>query len=144
MTTIELLWREYELPIKDALHYADGRSYEVALNPAAPGGFSVLSVFSVDEILEDDPSWVSSVDGLTSVDLGERGLLWGGEGSYGSEGFIARLTPDRALIWAMFFAESNPFDRIQLTGNVATFHSTAGFEVSVDIENPRNPVPLER
>lgn len=144
MITIERLWEDFELPIKDALHYADGRSYDVALDSAAPSGFTVLSPFDLDEMLEGDPSWVSSVDGLAAVDLGEKGLLWGGEGSYGSEGFIARLTADRALIWAMFFTESNPFDRIQLSGNVATFSSTSGFEIAVDIDDPRTPAPPER
>ncbi|MFJ9577580.1 hypothetical protein ACIRQF_14500 [Streptomyces sp. NPDC101191] len=144
MTTIERLWEEFELPIKDALHYADGRSYDVALDSAAPSGFSVLSPFELDEMLDDDPSWVSAVDGLAAADLGEKGLLWGGEGSYGSEGFIARLTADRALVWAMFFTESNPFDRIQLSGNVATLSSTSGFEITVDIDDPRTPPPPER
>lgn len=144
MTTIERLWEDFELPIKDALHYADGCSYDVALDSAAPGGFSVLSPFELDEMLEGDPSWVSAVDGLAAADLGGKGFLWGGEGSYGSEGFIARLTADRELIWAMFFAESNPFDRIQLSGNVATFSSTSGFEITVDIDNPRAPAPPER
>ncbi|MDX5572590.1 hypothetical protein PV779_19170 [Streptomyces sp. ID01-9D] len=97
----------------------------------------MLSPFDLAEILESDPSWVSSVDGLVAVDLGSRGLLWGGEGSYGSEGFIARLTGERTLIWAIFFSESNPFDRIQLAGNVATFSSTSGLEIAVDIDDPR-------
>ncbi|MEU8618106.1 hypothetical protein [Streptomyces sp. NPDC048623] len=136
MTTIERLWEDDYLPIRDALHYADGRSYDVELDSTAPGGFSVLSPFDLDEILKDDPSWVSSVDGQASVDLGEKGLLWGGEGSYGSEGFFARLTADRKLIWVMFFDGSNPFLRIQLSGNVATFRSTAGVEITVDIDDP--------
>ncbi|MCX4629881.1 hypothetical protein [Streptomyces sp. NBC_01443] len=140
MTTIESLWEEFELPVKDALHYAGGHSYDVALDRAAPRGFTVLAPFDLDEMLESDPSWVSSVDGLAAVDLREKGLLWGGEGSYGSEGFIARLTVGRALIWAMFFMESNPFDRIRLSENVATFSSTSGFEISVDIDDPRIPV----
>ncbi|MEU0985922.1 hypothetical protein [Streptomyces sp. NPDC005953] len=140
MTDIERLWEEFELPIKDALHFGDGHSYGVALDPAVPGGFTVLAPFDLNEMLESDPSWVSSVDGISAVDLGEKGLLWGGEGSYGSEGFIARLTVERALIWAMFFTESNPFDRIHLSGNVATFSSTSGFGIAVDIDDPRNPI----
>ncbi|MFD9717932.1 hypothetical protein [Streptomyces sp. NPDC059076] len=140
MTDIERLWEEFELPIKDALHFGDGHSYSVALDPAVPGGFTVLAPFDLNEMLESDPSWVSSVDGISAVDLGEKGLLWGGEGSYGSEGFIARLTVERALIWAMFFTESNPFDRIHLSGNVATFSSTSGFGIAVDIDDPRNPI----
>lgn len=137
MTAIERLWEDFQLPIRDALHFADGGSYDVDLDSDEPSGLRVLAPFGLDEILEIDPSWVSSVDGLAAVDLGSKGLLWGGEGSYGSEGFIARLTVDRALIWAMFFTESNPFDRIQLSGNVATFSSTSGFEITVDIDDPR-------
>ncbi|MEU5400602.1 hypothetical protein ABZ348_15085 [Streptomyces sp. NPDC005963] len=76
------LWKDFELPLKDALHYADGHSYEVALDPARPGGFMVLSPLDLKKMMEGDPSWVSSVDGLTAVDRGEGGLLWGGEGSY--------------------------------------------------------------
>ncbi|MFJ4775558.1 hypothetical protein [Streptomyces sp. NPDC088762] len=136
MTTIERLWEDFQLPIRDALHYADGRSCDVDLDSDASSGLRVLAPFDLDEMLESDPSRVSSVDGLVAVDLGSRGLLWAGEGSYGSEGFIARLTVDRALIWAIFFAESNPFDRIQLFGTEATFSSTSGFEITVDIDDP--------
>ncbi|MFJ7628486.1 hypothetical protein ACIQZN_18535 [Streptomyces sp. NPDC097595] len=137
MTAIERLWEEWTLPTRDALHYADGRSYDITLAPAAPTGFTVLAPFDLDAALKDDPSWVSVVDGLTAVDLGERGLLWGGEGSYGSEGFLARLTTDRALSWALFFTESNPFDRIRLSGNIATFRSTREIGIAVDIDDPR-------
>lgn len=140
MAAIERLWEDFELPIRDSLHFADGHSYDVALDSAAPSGLRVLAPFDLDETLESDPSWVSEVDGLVAVDLGRKGLLWGGEGSYGSEGFIARLTVDRALIWAIFFMESNPFDRIQLSDNVATFSSTSGVEIAVDIDDPRTPI----
>ncbi|MFJ9622611.1 hypothetical protein [Streptomyces sp. NPDC101181] len=137
MGMIERLWEVFRLPIRDALYFAEGDSYDVALDLGVPSGLKVLAPFDLDEILESDPSWVSSVDGLVAVDLGSRGLLWGGEGSYGSEGFIARLTSERKLIWAIFLMESNPFDRIHLSGNVATFTSTAGLEVAVDIDDPR-------
>ncbi|MGW6407269.1 hypothetical protein ACWF95_08875 [Streptomyces vinaceus] len=136
MTAIERLWEDFQLPIRDALHCADGRSCDVELDSDVPNGLRVLAPFELDEMLESDPSWVSSVDGLIEVDLASKGLLWGGEGSYGSEGFIARLAPDRALVWAIFFTESNPFDRIQLSGNAATFRSTSGFDVTVDIDDP--------
>ncbi|MFF8599926.1 hypothetical protein ACF065_25815 [Streptomyces sp. NPDC015232] len=145
MTMIECLWEDLELPLVDALHFADGRSYALALDPATPSGFSVLSRLDLDEMREEDPSSafsvpsVSSVDGRAVVDLGEKGLLWGGEGAYGSEGFIARLTAARKLIWAMFFTESNPFERIQLSGSVATFRSTSGVAITVDIDDPRTP-----
>ncbi|MGW8487028.1 hypothetical protein [Streptomyces sp. NPDC055886] len=137
MTTIERLWEDFQLPVRDALHFADGNSCDVAIDSYMPSGLKVLAPFDLDETLERDPPWVSAVDGLVTVGLGSKGLLWGGEGSYGSEGFIARLTVERALVWAIFFTESNPFDRIQLSGNLATFSSTSGFEVTVDIDDPR-------
>ncbi|WP_329382837.1 hypothetical protein OG625_20230 [Streptomyces sp. NBC_01351] len=137
MTIIEHLWEDFQLPIRDALHFADGSSCDVELDSDVPSGLRVLAPFDLDESLASDPSWVSSVDGRVAVDLGSKGLLWGGEGSYGSDGFIARLTVDRGLIWAIFFMESNPFDRIQLSGNVATFSSTSGYEITVDIDDPR-------
>jgi hypothetical protein len=141
VTAIERLWGGFELPVKDALHHADGRSHDVVLDPGAPSGFTVLAPFDLEELLAGDPSWVSSVDGLVAADLGEKGLLWGGEGSYGSEGFIARLTAGRALMWAMFFVESDPFDRIRLSGSTAAFTSTSGCEIAVHLDDPRTPVP---
>ncbi|MER7539799.1 hypothetical protein ABTX77_34255 [Streptomyces sp. NPDC097704] len=113
----------------------------MVLDPGAPSGFTVLAPFDLEELLAGDPSWVSSVDGLVAADLGEKGLLWGGEGSYGSEGFIARLTADRALMWAVFFVESDPFDRIRSSGSTATFTTTSGCEITVHLDDPRTPVP---
>lgn len=45
---MERLWEDFGLPIKDALHYADGHSYDVALDPAAPRGFTVLDRLAAD------------------------------------------------------------------------------------------------
>ncbi|NED16034.1 hypothetical protein [Streptomyces sp. SID9124] len=142
MTTIERLWEgDYELPAEDGLYFADGRAYDVDITPGAPAGLTVLEPFDVDAMLAEDPSWVTAVGVLAVVELGDGGLLWGGEGGMGADGFLARLTADRKLVWAVFFSDSNPFDRIRVTGNVATCHSTAEFELAVDIDDPRNPVP---
>ncbi|MFE2185966.1 hypothetical protein [Streptomyces sp. NPDC059455] len=142
MTTITELWKEFQLPIRDALHFADGQSFDVSLTPEASSGLTIQAPFDLSGMLADDPSWTSSVDGLVEADLGKRGLLWGGEGSYGSEGFIARLTTERSLVWAIFFMDSNPFDQIHLTNNVATFVSTSTVEITVDIDDPRAPIPM--
>ncbi|MBO3678428.1 hypothetical protein [Streptomyces sp. NEAU-YJ-81] len=142
MTTITELWEEFQLPIRDALHFADGQSFDVSLAPESSSGLTIQAPFDLNSMLADDPSWTSSVDGLVEADLGKRGLLWGGEGSYGSEGFIARLTAERSLVWAIFFMDSNPFDQIQLTNNVATFISTSTVEITVDIDDPRAPTPM--
>ncbi|MFD5390030.1 hypothetical protein ACFWMG_34945 [Streptomyces sp. NPDC127074] len=142
MTTITELWEELQLPIRDALHFTDGQSFDVSLTSESSSGLTVQTPFDLNTMLAEDPSWTSSVDGLVEADLGKRGLLWGGEGSYGSEGFIARLTTERSLVWAIFFMDSNPFDQIQLTNNVATFTSTSTVEITVDIDDPRAPTSM--
>ncbi|THA28320.1 hypothetical protein E6R18_28690 [Streptomyces sp. A1277] len=140
MTTIERLWEgDYELPAEDGLYFADGPSYDVDIAPGAPAGLTALGPFDVGAMLADDPSRVSAVGVLAVAELGDGGLLWCGEGSMGADGFLARLTAARKLIWAVFFSDSNPFDRIRVSGNVATFHSTAEFDLAVDIDDPRTP-----
>ncbi|MEU8824017.1 hypothetical protein [Streptomyces sp. NPDC048636] len=142
MTSITELWKDFELPLRDALHFPDGSSYDIALDPETPSGLTVLAPLDLNALLAEDPSWTSSVDGLIEVDLREMGLLWGGEGSHGSEGFVCRLTAQRALMWAIFFMDSNPFDQIQLTNNVATFTSTSVVNIRVDIDDPRSAISL--
>jgi hypothetical protein len=56
MTAIERLWEDFELPVRDALHFANGHSYDVALDPDAPSGLTALAPFDLDEMLESDPS----------------------------------------------------------------------------------------
>ncbi|MEU1664511.1 hypothetical protein ABZ547_13010 [Streptomyces sparsogenes] len=140
MRDLERLWQDFRLPIRDALHLASGDSYDVTLASDEPSGWKVLAPFDVSEMLAREPDWTSSVDGLISVELEQGGFLWGGDGSYGSEGFVARLAPDRSLIWAIFFMESNPFEEVQLFDEIAAFTSTSGIKVTVDIDDPRKPV----
>ncbi|KAK1179619.1 hypothetical protein B7755_016585 [Streptomyces sp. NBS 14/10] len=140
MNDIQLLWGEFRLPTRDALHLADGNSYDVALSPGTPSGFRLLGAFDLHQMLTSEPDWTSEVDGLKSVELAHGGFLWGGEGSYGSEGFVARLTAGRSLIWAVFLTESNPFQEIRLHGKIASFVSTSAVEITVDIDDPRRPV----
>lgn len=141
MNEIQHLWVDFRLPIRDALHFANGDSYDVTLASDTPSGWKVLAPFDVSDMLAREPDWTSEIDGITTVELGQEGLLWGGDGSYGSEGFFGRLAPDRSLVWAVFFMESDPFEDIQLFGEIATFTSTNGNVVTVDINDPRNPIP---
>jgi hypothetical protein len=131
---IEKLWKEYKLPMGDALHYASGESYEVVADSDTMGGMKVLEPFNLED---DDPDWITYVDGLKSMQLDEGGWLWGGEGSHGSQGFFARLHANRSLVWAVFFDDSNPFLEIHLSRKLATFRSTSGVVITVDIDDPR-------
>lgn len=140
MSKIEDLWVKYEVPVDNALHFADGRSFDARAAPEAAGGISILEPFDLDERLSIAPDWVSEVDGL-ELALEDGGFLWHGDGSNGSEGFIARVNSDRSLMWVIFFTASNPFTRAELAGNYATLRSTSGVVITVDIDDPRRPVP---
>ncbi|MFH8406023.1 hypothetical protein ACH4FX_14770 [Streptomyces sp. NPDC018019] len=152
---IQCLWRSYELPFRDALHVADGWSYDAVIDPAAPSGWRVRDPFDLASVLAAEPDRTSEVDGLRALPLADGGVLWGGEGSHGSEGFCARLTGELSLAWALCFRDSNPFTEIHLehgTGDQATgraagrtvgrtagravFRSTSGVSISVDIADP--------
>lgn len=139
MSKIEDLWANEEVPIDNALHFADGRSYDVCVDPDSPSGMSVQDEFDLEERLAIAPDWVSVVDGR-KIDLEDGGALWHGDGDNGSEGFIARVKKDGSLDWVVFFTASNPFTEAEVHDGQATFRSTAGVTITVDIDDPRRPV----
>ncbi|WBB60140.1 hypothetical protein O7599_32155 [Streptomyces sp. WMMC500] len=137
MSVIEDLWSEFRLPIRNALYFRDGVSYEVVIDPDSPSGLRVLQSFDLADYVASDPDWTSEVDGLTSMEREDGDLLWAGDGSYGSEGFVARLRGDRTLVWAIFLTDSNPFTEIRTSGRGATFLSTSGVRITLDVDDPR-------
>ncbi|WP_326656408.1 hypothetical protein [Streptomyces sp. NBC_00385] len=136
MSSIEQLWENYQLPIRNALHFSRGASFKIELSPADSAGYKILEEFDLESDLSLNPDWVSDIDGLCSVVLDGGDLLWAGEGSYGSEGFVARLNREKSLIWTVFLEESNPFQEIHLQGSTACFVSTSGVRLRVNIDNP--------
>jgi hypothetical protein len=136
MSTISDLWNSGELPILDGLHHADGTSVAVRLAPEAPGGLRTGEAIDVDALVAADPDWVTTFDITFEVALpGESGdLLCCGEGSFGSEGFFARVDAERRLRWVVYLEHSNPFHDIAVEGGRATFRSTSGVTVTMGVD----------
>lgn len=131
MSTISTLWANRNLPIRDGLYYADGRSYELTQDASAPLGIEIGPAFDLDSFLRAEPDWVTSIDVLKSVQINEaEGYLHCGEGSYGSEGFIAKTDGAGGLLWAVYMEYSNPFHEIKIVENLAIFRSTSGVLIS--------------
>ncbi len=143
MSAIDDVRAEGKLPIRNALHFSgDEGSYDVSLDPEAPGGLRVLAAFDVREMLSEAQNWVTAIDPLTEIRVTEGDFLWAGETAWGSDGFIARVREDESLVWAFLFQDSNPFeDDIQVSGRYATFRSTSEVTITVDIDDPRLPIP---
>ncbi|MGW7521105.1 hypothetical protein ACWGJ2_36545 [Streptomyces sp. NPDC054796] len=146
MTTIDELWTDRRLPVRDALHFpGDGGSYDVVRDPYVLGCLGVRDAFDAPKVIAEDPEWLTTLMPLEEVPLEDGGFLWGGEGSWGSEGFFARVRADDSLRWVVFFTDSNPFEEgIDLSDGYATFHSSADLSFTVDIEDPRRPVRAGR
>lgn len=131
-TTLAQLWEREELPIRDALYLADGRAFAVALDEQAPGGLRVNDAFDLDAVLAEDPEWVTSFVISKTVELGSgRGSVCCGEGSWGSEGIFARLSPDSEPMWAVYLQRSNPFVDVEIRDDAVRFESSSGAHVSV-------------
>jgi hypothetical protein len=129
VTAISALWRKEQVPIEDGLFLADGAAYEVDV---VNGRLRIGAPFDLDSLLAADPTWVASIIVTREVPIPD-GLLCAGEGSYGSEGFFARLDTNRNLVWVVHFQESNPFTEISVHGNEATFTSTSGVSAIVNL-----------
>jgi hypothetical protein len=54
----------------------------------------------------------------------------------GSEGFIARLDKDRNLMWIVALTDSNPFEKAEVRGLLATFTNNPDNSVTVNLDHP--------
>ncbi|OCG10929.1 hypothetical protein A9G09_11555 [Gilliamella sp. wkB292] len=139
MTKIVELWHKQQLPIKDGIYFASGQS--IALDAVF---FPQLSIhvgekFDLNVILNND------ADNLTDIDIFDKIILANGdqciigEGSYGSEGFIAYLSANQDLIWVIYFEKSNPFIKVlPLTNQSIMVESSANFQLIIELANPVN------
>ena len=67
-----------------------------------------------------------------------------GEGSHGSEGFIAYITSDEKLNWVIYFEESNPFiNAVELPNTFLEVESSANYKLILDLKNPINIVSIK-
>jgi hypothetical protein len=132
MTEIVRLWREGQLPIKDGVYFADGRSYAVDV---VHGRLSVVGQFDLAEILAEDAGWVTNIH-ITRKVVAPGGFACAREGSWGSEGFFGRLGADEQLVWVCYLSEGNPFDRVAVADGMVTAMSTSGLTITVDLDAP--------
>lgn len=131
---IERLWLANNLPIKDGLYRADGAAYGVQVDASVEGGLRVLASFSLEEFLSQDPEWITWIDTTLEEQLPHGvGYLCCGEGSYGSEGFFGRLDQHKNLVWVVYIENSNPFVHISIGNSTATFISSEGVSITVDL-----------
>ena len=134
---IQRLWLADSLPVQDGLYRADGAAYDVQVDASAEGGLKILAPFSLEKFLARHPDMVTSIDVTLEKPLPPGvGYLCCGEGSYGSEGFFGRLDQHRNLVWVVYLEASNPFVGVSMSNTSATFMSSAGASITVDLRAP--------
>jgi len=131
-TSIARLWARGQLPSEDAVFYADGRSFAVEV---VDGRLNATEEFDLEESV--DPDEVSNTDVFAEVALPDgAGFLCCGDGDMGADGMFGRLDAARNLVWACFLTSGNPYVGIAVERNLATFTSTSGATVTVDVDRP--------
>ncbi|EAM8245442.1 hypothetical protein CLL99_003417, partial [Salmonella enterica subsp. enterica serovar Thompson] len=60
-----------------------------------------------------------------------------GEGSYGSEGFVAYLDENKNLVWVLYSEESNPFINVsEYIPDIIIVESSSNIRLKININNP--------
>ncbi|MFI1578063.1 hypothetical protein [Embleya sp. NPDC020630] len=133
MSIISELWDRQTLPIHNGFYCASGRSYELTQDSSSPSGVKIERAFDLESFLRAEPDWVTSIDVTRVKQIGEsEGYLCCGDGSYGSEGFIAKIDSVKKLLWVAYLENSNPFDEIEILSDAAIFRSTSGVRITVN------------
>ena len=107
------------------------------MDASAEDALKILAPFSLEKFLARHPDMVTSID-VTLEKLLPPGVgyLCCGEGSYGSEGFFGQLDQHRNLVWVVYLEASNPFVGVSMSNTSATFMSSAGASITVDLRAP--------
>ena len=133
MANIVDLWNEEKLPIRDGIYFPNCRAIALSISTDRHRSIEKGPEFSVADFMEEHPEEVTHIDAMQKVPIGGKGWCLVGEGSLGSEGFIAYLTPDGSLEWVMYFENSNPFtSATRLSDEIIEVRSSAGYRIIID------------
>lgn len=137
MNSIAELWAAGTAPGWDGLYRADGTARGIEVDGARLSWFDLGSPLDLNALLAKDPYWLAEIDITTEVELPDgSGRLCAGDGAHGSQGFFARLTPERKLMWLVSLSDSNPFTHVTVDGTSAKFTNNLGNSLTVDLTAP--------
>jgi hypothetical protein len=139
MSGIQKLWEQNYLPTKSGLYYQNGSAIEIVVRYYPQPTLKKGAEFDGDEFIkkycEDEVTTVDSTKEL--VLLNNKGRIAIGEGSYGSEGFIAYVDDSGSLNWVFYFEESNPIiQAVEFVEGYLHVTSSAGVYMGIPIDDP--------
>ncbi|CTW30168.1 hypothetical protein [Escherichia coli] len=137
MKNIIQLWEDDLLPIKDAIYFSNGKSFLCKIKPYPTPCIEKNGEFDFSSFYEKNKDEVTDIDKFREFKLANNCYCCIGEGSYGSEGFIAYLDEDKNLVWVLYSEESNPFINItEYTSDIIIVESSSNIRLRININNP--------
>jgi hypothetical protein len=133
-----------ECPIINGVIHGTGlvQLFDVSVRWDKPYYYEFLKVTSPSlQELENDPetdwAFCGTIARLIHIEFGL--LIESGEGSYGSDGFIAVTNAKNGkLVWIAYFMESNPFIKLEIKGFQLFASSSMDCVWTFELSDPTN------
>ncbi|WP_260451537.1 hypothetical protein [Listeria cossartiae] len=89
------------------------------------------------DVYKEDQENITKIDVFQEIKLSNGFYCCVGEGSYGSEGFVAYLDESKNLLWVLYSETSNPFVNImEECEGIVVAESSANFKIRLDVNKP--------
>ncbi|ECX5102165.1 hypothetical protein F6H62_21880 [Salmonella enterica] len=137
MKNIIQLWEDNLLPIKDAIYFSNGRSFLCKIMDYPTLHIERNGEFDFSAFYEKNKDEVTDIDKFREIKLVNNCYCCVGEGSYGSEGFVAYLDENKNLVWVLYSEESNPFINVsEYIPDIIIVESSSNIRLKININNP--------
>ncbi|EJI3495537.1 hypothetical protein NEU90_002889 [Salmonella enterica] len=137
MKNIIQLWEDNLLPIKDAIYFSNGRSFLCKIMDYPTLHIERNGEFDFSAFFEKNKDEVTDIDKFREIKLANNCYCCVGEGSYGSEGFVAYLDENKNLVWVLYSEESNPFINVsEYIPDIIIVESSSNIRLKININNP--------
>ncbi|EII6507552.1 hypothetical protein LHT27_004519 [Salmonella enterica subsp. enterica serovar Kentucky] len=137
MKNIIQLWEDNLLPIKDAIYFSNGRSFLCKIMDYPTLHIERNGEFDFSAFYEKNKDEVTDIDKFREIKLANNRYCCVGEGSYGSEGFVAYLDENKNLVWVLYSEESNPFINVsEYIPDIIIVESSSNIRLKININNP--------
>lgn len=133
------LWENETLPVKDAVYFSNGEAFSLKITSYPLPNIQRNGWFDLHDFYEANKEEITEIDVFKVIQLSNGYYCCIGEGSYGSEGFIAYLDSNKSLVWVIYSESSNPFINVDEddSGNIFV-ESSARVKLKININNPIN------
>lgn len=112
-------WDDERVPLVNAVTFVDGEMILLEIARHADGSVLVrpLAKTTLASYLSFNPDWWANVTSLCETQMADGQSFVAGEGSQGSDGFLAKRDARGALVYCVFFTSSNPFIMVTVSSS---------------------------